>query len=95
LLSVTEKFCQFERSAGNVFFIISNDRGCFNPITFEVVKQSVTLLFKLPSNSFLHNFAVDSIQMLVDRGESINELIEETHLVEQILTNYADGFKFN
>jgi hypothetical protein len=90
ILSGTDRFCQFERSAGKVFLLISKDRGCGSTAAGQVVQRSLMLLFKFPSNSFLHNFAVSAVEMMVDTGTSIRELIEETHLVDQIIANYTN-----
>jgi hypothetical protein len=56
----------------------------------QVVQRSLLLFFKYPLNSFLHNFAVSALQMLVDRDTSITELVESAHVVDQVITHYRD-----
>jgi hypothetical protein len=90
LLSETERFCQFECAAGKLFLLIANDRGCVGEEACAVVQRSLVLLFRCPSNSFLHNFSVGGVRLLAGRG-AVRKVIEEARLVEQIIANYEDG----
>jgi hypothetical protein len=88
VLTKAERFAQFERAASKLFLSVAKDRMYLGELASQVVQRSLTLLFKFPSNSFLHNFAVSAVELLVDRRDSVQEIIESTNLVGQIIENY-------
>jgi hypothetical protein len=91
ILIKAERFSQFEKAAAKLFLSIAKDRPYLGEVGLQVVERSLTMLFKFPLNSFLHNFVVSAVQLLVDRRDSVNALIEKTNLVGQIIENYRNS----
>jgi hypothetical protein len=82
-------FSQFESSISKLFLLISPDRVCLHEMASKVVQHAFQLLFKFPTNSFLHNFVIASMEMLVERRTFVKEVIEQGNIVDQIIVNYG------
>jgi hypothetical protein len=90
ILSKAERFTQFECASGKLFLLVSPDRLLLNDMACQVAQRSLDLLFKFPANSFLHNFAVSAVRLLVDRRTSLTEVIEGADTVDKIIANYSN-----
>jgi hypothetical protein len=90
MLTGAARFGQFESAAGKLFLRISSDRMYLSDAVCQVVRWSLGLLFKAPSNSFLHNFVVSAVKLLADDRDALSEVIKQTGLVGQIIENYRN-----
>jgi hypothetical protein len=90
VLTAARRFSQFENAAGKLFLGISSDDYLGDPLR-QVVQWSLGLLFKAPSNSFLHNFVVRALRLLAEDQAALSEVIKQTDLVGQRIVNYPNS----
>ncbi|EAY04161.1 hypothetical protein TVAG_009690 [Trichomonas vaginalis G3] len=78
----------YENSIGKLFIALQNGSGQVEQSGFDITVNAIDMMFKQPINSFVHNFAMYSVQSFVQCNGDIDLLLEKTQLPKKIIQQY-------
>ena len=81
-------FGMYENSLGKLFIVITNGTGIVDSKSEVLCEKSLDMLFQNPLNSFIHNFAVATIQAYVDNHGDVEKFLEKTSLPKRLIQQY-------
>jgi hypothetical protein len=84
VLSNSERFGGFENAIGKLFLAVAQQKLA---VSGRVLKHSIDLMFRFPTNSFLANFVVAAVRLYAELGGSMRWLFENTNLIGEIIQN--------
>ena len=84
----SKEFGMYENSLGKLFIVLTNGTGIIDNRCEELCEKAINMLFQNPLNSFIHNFAVASIQAFVDNHGDVEQFLEKTSLPKRLIQQY-------
>lgn len=78
----------YENAVGKLFIVLQNGSHYIDNNSFQITVKSIDMMFSMPINSFVHNFALSCIQSFIQNGGDVDLLFDKTQLPKKIVQQY-------